>query len=101
MENRIDQRHSCEVSIVCHCYNQPEIFNAKMLNYSKSGMYFKSNTALKQGANIYFKIINCPVFPSDPESCRGLRTVSLAEVRWCKELNNGNSGSFEVGVKYY
>ena len=52
-----------------------------MLNYSKDGMYFESDSFLKEGTNIFFKMKKCLFGAYDPELGEGLRTVSLAEVR--------------------
>ena len=101
MEKRINKRHKCEASIRCSCFNKENIINAKMLNYSESGMYFESDSVFKEGTNILFKMKRCLFIPSDPELCEGLRTVSLAEVKWWKEMSGEDSSHFGIGVKYY
>ena len=101
MKKRADKRHNCDVSIVCNCFNKDKIFNAKMLNYSKCGMYFESDSFFKEGTNIFFKMKSCWFSVSDPEFCEGPRTVSLAQVRWWKEMEEKDSFRFGIGVKYY
>jgi len=101
MEKRIDNRRKCDASIVCSCFNKENICNAKMLNYSRDGMYFESDSFFKEGTNIFFKIKNCQLDPSDPELCEGLRTISLAQVRWWKDMGREDSSRFGIGVKYY
>jgi len=101
MNKRNDQRHNCEASITWRYFNKDETFNGKMLNFCKSGMYFESGAFIKQGTTIYFRLTNCSCFPYDPDHCVGIRTVSLAEVKWCKEISKKDATYFEIGVKYY
>ena len=100
MEKRIDARHRCEASIAWGCFNDQQMFRAKMLNYSKDGMYFESEVFLKEGANIYFQMNDCSFDSSDPERHDGLRTVSLARVKWYKDIGGERATRFGVGVKY-
>ena len=101
MEKRVEKRHNCKASIIYNCFNREIIFNAEMLNYSEGGMYFESDSFFKEGTNIFFKMKKCLFDSSDPEPCNGLRTVSLAEVRWWKEISDEDSAHFGIGVKYY
>ncbi|HUV78278.1 MAG TPA: hypothetical protein VMW06_09475 [Desulfobacterales bacterium] len=101
MEKRIDNRRKCDASIVCACFNKENICNAKILNYSRDGMYFESDSLFKEGTNIFFKIKNCRFDTSDPELCEGLRTVSLAQVKWWKDMSREYTSRFGIGVKYY
>lgn len=100
-DRRKNQRSSCEGSISCSSFNNHEAFESRILNFSKSGMYFESDAILKPGTTIYFKLKKCTVFPSDPVSCEWLRRESLAEVRWCKKVKNQGKHYFGMGVKYY
>jgi hypothetical protein len=100
MEKRIDRRHRCEASIAWGCFNDKKMFRAKMLNYSKDGMYFESEVNLKEGVNIYFQMNDCLFDASDPERYEGLRSVSLARVKWCKDIGGKKAKHFGFGVKY-
>jgi len=72
-----------------------------MLNCGEGGMYFESDSFFKEGTNIFFKVKNFSFDTSAPELCDGLRTVSLAEVRWWKEMSSEDPSRFGIGVKYY
>ena len=100
-DNRDDKRLDCEASISYSAFNKHEIFEGTILNFSKSGMYFESDTITKEGTTIYFRLTNCTVFPHDPDLCEGLRNASLAEVRWWREVKNRGKPCFGIGVKYY
>jgi len=100
MEKRTDKRHRCEASISWGCFNKKKMFNAKMLNFSKDGMYFESDVFFKKGVHIYFQMDDCLFDASDPELREGLRTISLAEVKWWRNIDGADDNSFGVGVKY-
>lgn len=101
MEKRVGKRLNCDVSITCSCFNKREIIDAKMLNFSSDGMYFESSALLKERTNILFMVKDFRVDHSDPKYCKGLRTMSLAEVKWCKDMGDKNAAHFGIGVKYY
>ena len=101
MDKRINKRHNCEASIVCNCFNRGNVLNAKMLNYSEGGMYFESDGFFKKGTNVIFKVKSYFHIVTDPERYKGLRTVSLAEVRWWKKIKDKTQINFGIGVKYY
>jgi len=101
MEKRNDKRHSCEASIAWGCFNKDRMFNARMLNFSKDGMYFESDSFYKEGTNIFFKLKDPPRDVFDPESRAGLRSVSLGVVKWWKALGGEDTSPFGIGVKYY
>ncbi len=71
-----------------------------MFNYSKEGMYFESEVFLKEGANIYFQLNDCMFDTSDPDRYDGLRSVSLARVKWWKDIGGKKVNHFGFGVKY-
>lgn len=69
-------------------------FEAKMLNYSRGGMYFESDYAPLPGTEIYIGIENSP-YDASPDMYR-------AQVRWRRKLPAQDSKyTFGVGVKYH
>jgi hypothetical protein len=100
-DKRDDRRFDCEGTITYSSFNKHDILKGKILNFSKNGMYFESDANLRPGTTIYFRLEKCTVFPSDPALCEGLRSKSLAEVRWCTKVNNQSERCFGTGVKYY
>lgn len=100
MEKRTDKRRKCEASIAWGCFNKKKTFRAKMLNFSKDGMYFESNVFFKEGASIRFQMDDCRLDALDPELCEGLRSMSLAQIKWWKDIGGKDDNHFGVGVKY-
>jgi len=101
MKRRVDKRHQCQASVICNCFNKDNTVNATMLNCGEGGMYFESDSFFKEGTNIFFKVKTCSFDSSAPELCNGLRTASLAQVRWWKEMGGQDASRFGIGVKYY
>jgi hypothetical protein len=101
MQKRANKRHKCEASVICNCFNKDKTVNATMLNCGEGGMYFESDSFFKEGTNIFFKVKSCSFNTFAPEFCNGLRTTSLAQVRWCKEMVSQDASRFGFGVKYY
>jgi hypothetical protein len=101
MEKRVDRRHNCKVAVICNFFNKDKTFTAEMLNYSEGGIYFESDSFFEKGTNIFFKVKTCSSGTYGPGLGNGLRTVSLAEVRWWQEMSSEDSSRFGMGVKYY
>jgi hypothetical protein len=101
MQKRINKRHKCEASVVCNCFNKNNTVNATMLNCGEGGMYFETDSFFKEGTNILFKVKTCSFDTSVPEAFSGLRSVSLAQVRWWKQMSSKDASRFGIGVKYY
>ena len=101
MKNRADKRQKCEASVICSCFNKDKTFNAKMLNCGEGGMYFVSDSFFKEGTNIFFKVKTCSFHYLPVQRLFRMRTASLAEVRWWKEMSSEDVSRFGIGVKYY
>jgi hypothetical protein len=101
MKKRTNKRHKCEASVICSFFNKDQPVDATMLNCGSGGMYFESDSLFKEGTNIFFKVKTCFFDASTPELCSGLRTASLAQVRWWKKMGDKDAFRFGIGVKYY
>jgi Tfp pilus assembly protein PilZ len=70
------------------------IHGAKMLNYSKTGMYFESDSTLQPGAKIYLGTVNSSqVSIADEFKCR------LAEIVWRNKLKK-SFYNYGYGVQF-
>ena len=101
MEKRTFDRHFQEASIVCAFFNTNKYCDAKMLNYCEGGLYFESEFAFKPGTSIYIRIEELSQKASDSPLRHGYRTVTLGEVKRCKEISSTESYRYGVGVRYY
>ena len=93
-------RHKCEAVIEWSYFNQEIYFEAKLLNFSEGGVYFKTGHDLKPGATIFLKmnmVSSSKINSLDPERPR---SVSLGEVRWRMDLSGSDQSCYGVGVRY-
>jgi len=93
-------RHKCEAVIECSYFNQEIYFEAKLLNFSEGGVYFKTDHDLKPGATIFLKmnmVSSSKINSLDPEHPR---SVSLGEVKWRMDLSGSDQSCYGVGVRY-
>ena len=107
IDKRTDKRYVCNAEIAWSRFNRMELdygqeslYRAKVLNCSVSGLYFESKYPLKPGNTILFRteISGCGV--SNLEGYECLRTISLAEVKWCRDLVKNGELYFGIGAKY-
>jgi hypothetical protein len=65
-------------------------------------MCIKSNFFLQPGTVVYIRLKNSiPKGESCPGAYNGLRSATLAEVKWCKYMHDENDSYYGVGVKFY
>jgi len=100
-EKRVYERQSYSADIAVSYFNKEYSYNARTLNLCTGGMCFKSNLLLKPGATVYIRLKK--THPNSPCNgfCEGLHIVTLAEVKWCQEVPNGEAFPYGVGVKYF
>jgi hypothetical protein len=105
MENRTEKRscdrHYQEIPITVAYFNTNRYRSGKMLNYSEGGIYFESDFAFQPRTSIYIRIEKKMTGPPESKIHNCFRSAALGEVKWCKEINKGESGKYGIGVKYY
>lgn len=99
-EKRTYERRTCNALIAFSYFNQPNSYNAKILNCGAGGMCFQSNRFLQPGATVCIRVKEFQCSSSLKDNTDGLRCMSLAEVKWCNELPDAESAAYGVGVKY-
>ena len=106
-DKRTDKRHACNAMITWGQFGQIELnygqeilYRARVINCSESGLYFESNYPLKPGITILFRTEISGWGASSSEGCECLRTISLAEVKWCRDLVKNGELYFGIGAKY-
>ena len=100
-EKRACKRHRYAADIAVSYFNKKHSYNARTLNLCTGGMCFKSNLFLQPGATLYVRLKETHPNGSCSGFCEGLHIVSLAEVKWCQEVPNGEAFPYGVGVKYF
>jgi hypothetical protein len=99
-KKRVGTRHSCAGDFIVSYFNREVSHYAKTANFSMGGMCFTSSVYFYPGATVYARLKKIQHDNSGVEFFDGLRSATLAEVKWCKEDHDDNSLSYVVGVKY-
>jgi hypothetical protein len=99
-EKKIRERQNCCVPIVVSIFNKKNSFYAQAINSSMDGICFKSNTFLRPGTTVYLRVKQFLPHTAGESAFEGLRSVTLGEIKWCKELVDADTCTYEVGVKY-
>ena len=92
-ENRKSTRINHTSSLQVKDLQSGKIHKAKMINYSKEGVYFESDSVLNPGMQVYIAIQNSP-YASLPD----LLEYHRAEIIWRRKLGSSFYG-FGYGVK--
>ena len=103
MEHRGCSRHAVENSIVCSYLtsrSSAETFDGKMKNYSDCGMYAELQTEVRKGTILVVQTTSASWSRTQPEIQEGLRTITLAEVKWSRPMPAGGIPRFGTGFKY-
>jgi len=99
-EKRQTSRYTIETPILCSYFNMPVSSSARVINFSRDGMYFVSEMEFLRGSAVLIQAKNDSPHQKLPENTEGLRQTTLAEVRWCRQVSE-KSTHYQVGVKYY
>ncbi|MGD1973078.1 MAG: PilZ domain-containing protein [Desulfobacterales bacterium] len=100
-EKRYDERCSCEAIVKWSRFNQSIQFDAKILNFSRSGIYLEVEQAIKPETII---IVRLEILLSGTWGSldKGwLRTITFGKVKWCKDLIRNGAEFYGIGVQYY
>jgi Tfp pilus assembly protein PilZ len=96
-EKRANERIAYKVPISVEDLEDGFIYRARMVNYSKSGMYLETDVILDLGAEIYIGIEESPYILSSSISSSKSSQYFQAKIRWQKDLK-GNLFNFGYGV---
>jgi hypothetical protein len=102
-EKRAYRRCEYKVPVTCAFFNSDRFYRGQAINHSDEGIYFESNYPFKPGAIIYIRVegYSHEGLLSGICCCGGMRMLSVAEVKWCKEFTEAADSYFGVGLKYY
>ena len=99
-EKRRQARHNCEAVIRWSLFNQTIFFDATLLNFSESGVYFETAHDLKPGTAIFLDMKMVTPGRINFLEYKQPRLISLGEVKWCANLSGEVQSNFGVGVGY-
>jgi hypothetical protein len=99
-EKRSGIRRHFEASIIYAPFNTNNYHDGEMVDISERGMSFRSRAPLKPGAVIFIRIQKYSCMISNINSEIQPRFVTLAEVKWCRELISKYETLYDIGVIY-
>ena len=98
---RSGERRNFETPIWCTRLNTGCWLEAKTLNYSLEGMCVKSNVRFRPGTALLIRIDHRRSDVSFTGTFADLPTMTLGEVKWCRELPEKGFSSYDMGIKYF
>ena len=100
MERRIGSRHYYEIPIEVGHFNSGEMIKVQSKNHCEKGICFESPTPFQRGVILNIRIKD--FHPHGPciGLCEGLRSMTLAEVMWCREASDTKDPYYVVGTNF-
>jgi len=103
MEKRNSNRHKTDQPIICAHFSSHGIndtFDGKMKNYCDSGLYAELQTHFKVGTVLLVRTTSNPLERLPAKIEQGVRSVSLAEVKWSKPVSASGAFCYGTGLKH-
>jgi hypothetical protein len=99
-EKRVNRRTICEIDVRWSLFNMAPSREGVLRNYSDNGVYIELHDGLAPGTYVLVQIekIYRIHYPKVPGEC--LRMNSIAEVKWCREIQAGFDQFYGAGLKY-
>ena len=100
-EKRSSGRYFHKGAITVSIFNQQNWVDAQSIDYCPNGLRFKSIRALHPGTTVCIRA-KPGEYDSHPDCLdENLRSVTLAEVKWCREIDGPDTSFYEVGVHFF
>ena len=100
IEQRQEQRFVCESPLVCSDIDGSAVYSGRSVNHCERGLSFITHEPLKFGTTLYFRTDTFAQKRFKYSTCRGMRGMGLAQVRWCHPVGNKEPTVYRVGAKY-
>ena len=100
VEQRQTQRFMCESPMVCSDLNGTAVYSGRSVNHCERGLSFITHEPLKFGITIYFRTDSFAQKRFGDSTCRGMRGMGLAQVRWCHPVVGKEPTVYRVGAEY-
>lgn len=101
-EKRADRRFASDTVIIFSNFSTKNWAENRSvaLNISAGGMCFESRHSFKPHTNLYIRTGQNPAMITGIRAWNLLRTSTLAQVRWCREITGEDGTWYNIGVKY-
>ncbi len=99
-EKRRHPRHNCEASIEWCYFHKGSYYDAKLLNFSRGGVYIETAQDIMPGSTIVMRLKKLLSDKIDSVDHEYPRLVSLGEVEWRTQISGGHRSQYGAGVRY-
>ena len=99
-EQRNSRRFRESALIKFSFFKKGHFHSARILNYGDQGLCFQSNVSLAPGVVVCIRLKSTPRHEARENRGRGLRSLTLAEAKWCQEVGDETHHHYRIGVKY-
>jgi hypothetical protein len=96
-ERRRSERHACRYVANWSYFNKAGGLEGRILNFSQTGSYLQVDRPILPGANVLIRVLATRDAAEYPF---GLPMHAVAEVKWCREVENGGKEIYAAGVRY-
>ena len=100
-EKRSGPRYKTKASLICRLFQSDNNNNAKAFDHSNTGLSFVSCNEFKSGAVVYIRRENCPPKCPAGDACKSCRPITLATIKWCKQVEGACMNTYLAGAKYF
>jgi hypothetical protein len=103
LENRAEERIKSHAPLVFALFTSRfrREYDSMTFNHSRGGMCLEAPDPFKPGFVLYIRQRKAPADQIYYDDRTHLRTSTLAEVKWCREIQNEFSTYYQIGVKYF
>lgn len=99
-EKRQEQRYNCDAIIKWSYFNRRDFYIAEVKNLSTSGLYFVSSHPVLPSSTLVIRTENFNPNHSKTKDHIFLRTIYVADIKWCQEFVKNNLHYYGVGVRF-
>ena len=100
-ERRAFERINYQIPVEISFVRDGNISSAQSLNHCQGGMCLESSGAFHPGVTLRVRVKD--FHPRGPCTglCEGLRSITLAEVKWCAEIAEADISQYRVGIQFF
>jgi len=100
-EKRAYTRQQYAVPIEISYINKENKFRGVSINHCENGMCIESKPSFHTGETINIRVKDFHPYGPCIGLCEGLRSITLAEVKWCSEVADADVSHYRVGIQFY
>ncbi len=99
IERRDMERQWCKCEANWSYFNKGTSLQGHVLNFSQGGSYLETARPITPGTTVLIRVLQCTDFMR--EHPKDLRFNAIAEVKWCRKMEDAEEASYGVGVRYH